>query len=159
GERSIDIYGALRRRKALSDPLIRLQFFLRRLITWNVAAWENAEGAVDVLYRFGGRLAFTTVGAALVGIFSLVGLVLWAGEFTSPRHALFRVDGSVTLGIVALTLAQVIGISVHEAGPALAIRHFGRRVRRLGLMIYYLFPAAYVDATDMTMAPRRQRVI
>jgi putative peptide zinc metalloprotease protein len=159
GDATIDIYTSLRRRKALSDPLIRLQFFLRRLITWNVAAWENAEGAVDLLYRFGGRLAFTRVGATLVGLFSLIGLVLWIREFTSPRHDLFRVDGSVTLGILALTLSQVIGISVHEAGHALAIRHFGRRVRRLGLMIYYLFPAAYVDATDMTMAPRRQRVI
>ena len=159
GDPTIDIYRSLRRRRALSDPLIRAQFFLRRLITWPIASWENAEGTVDLLYRIGGRLAFTRVGAAAIGLISLIGLVLWAREFTSPRHDLFRVDNSVTLGILALTAAQVIGISVHEAGHALAIRHFGRRVRRLGLMIYYLFPAAYVDATDMWMAPRRQRVV
>ena len=159
GDAAIDVYTSLRRRRALSDPLVRAQLFLRRLITWNIAAWENAEGAVDVLYRFGGRLAFTKVGAAVVGLVSLVGLIAWAREFASPRHDLFRVDGSVTLGILALTLSQVIGISIHEAGHALAIRHFGRRVRRLGLMIYYLFPAAYVDSTDMVLAPRRQRVI
>ena len=159
GDSTIDVYRSLRRRSALGDPLIRLQFFLRRLITWNIATWENAEGAVDLLYRWGGRLAFTRIGALLVGVVSAAGLILWAQEFVSPRHDLFRVDGSVTLGILALTLSQVIGISIHEAGHALAIRHFGRHVRRLGLMIYYLFPAAYVDSTDMVMAPRRQRVI
>jgi putative peptide zinc metalloprotease protein len=159
GDATIDLYLDLRRRRALSDPLIRLQMFLRGLITWRIATWENAEGAVDLLYRLGGRLAFTRVGAAVVGIVSLVGLILWAQEFTSPRHDLFRVGGSVTLGILALTLAQVVGISIHEAGHALAIRHFGRRVRRLGLMIYYLFPCAYVDSTDMWMAPRGQRVV
>jgi putative peptide zinc metalloprotease protein len=159
GDPTIDVYTSLRRRRALTDPLIRVQLFLRRLITWNIASWNNAEGAVDVLYRFGGRLAFTETGAVAVGLLSLIGLLVWAQEFVSPRHDLFRVDGSVTLGILSLTLAQVIGISVHEAGHALAIRHFGRRVRRLGLMIYYLFPAAYVDSTDMVLAPRRQRVI
>ena len=159
GDASVDIYGSLRRRRALRDPLIRAQFFLRRLITWPIASWDNAEGAVDLLYRAGARLAFTKVGAAVIGLVALAGLVVWWSEFTSPRHDLFRVGGSVTAGIVALTLAQVIGISVHEAGHALAIRHFGRHVRRLGLMIYYLFPCAYVDSTDMVMAPRRQRVI
>lgn len=159
GDATIDIYLSLRRRRALRDPLIRLQLFLRRLITWPIATWDNAEGTVDLLYRLGGRLAFTRLGAVVVVLVSLVGLVVWAREFASPRHDLFRVNGSVTLGILALTLAQVIGISVHEAGHALAIRHYGRHVRRLGLMIYYLFPAAYVDATDMWMAPRRQRVV
>src|SRR5882672_6704374 len=62
-------------------------------------------------------------------------------------------------GRLALTLLQVASISVHEAGHALAIRHYGRRVRRLGLMIYYLFPCAYVDATDMAMASRGQRIV
>ncbi len=159
GDATIDIYLGLRRRRALSDPVVRLQLLLRRLITWNIARWENAEGAVDALYRFGGRLAFTRVGALAVGLISVIGFVVWAREFVSPRHDLFRVDGSVSLGILALTVAQVVGISVHEAGHALAIRHFGRHVRRLGLMIYYLFPCAYVDSTDMVMAPRRQRVI
>ncbi|MBI2774282.1 MAG: site-2 protease family protein [Chloroflexi bacterium] len=54
---------------------------------------------------------------------------------------------------------RIRAISIHEAGHALAIRHFGRRVRKLGVAVYYLFPCMYVDATDMVMAPRYQRVI
>jgi CRP-like cAMP-binding protein/Zn-dependent protease len=159
GRATVDVYGKLRRRKAMRDPLTQLQMFLRRLITWNIASWENAEGTIDLLYRAGGRLAFTRIGAVVVGLIAVWGLVVWYQELVSPRHDLFRVGGSVTLGILALTLSQVIGISVHEAGHALAIRHFGRHVRRLGLAIYYLFPCAYVDSTDMVMAPRGQRVV
>lgn len=159
GEATVDVYAKLRRVKALRDPLVRLSLFLRRLIMWRIATWENAEGAVDVLYRLGGRLAFTRVGAAVVLLLSAWGIVAWAQEFTSPRHDLFRIGGSVAWGVVSLGLIQVVGISIHEAGHALAIRHFGRRVRRLGLAVMYLFPCAYVDSSDMWMAPRWQRVI
>ncbi len=159
GEASVDAYAGLRRRRALRDPLVRMSLWLRRLIMWNVATWKNAEAVIDLLYRSGGRLAFTRAGAAVVLLLSVAGLVLWVRELGSPRHDLFRVGGSVAVGVVALAILQVIQISIHELGHALAIRHFGRRVRLLGLAVYYLFPCAYVDATDMVMAPRRQRVI
>ncbi|MBI2325404.1 MAG: cyclic nucleotide-binding domain-containing protein [Chloroflexi bacterium] len=159
GDATVDVYARLRRRRALRDPLVRLSLFLRRLIVWNVATWKNAESTIDVLYRFGGRLAFTRLGAVILVLASLAGIVLWAREFGSARHDMFRVGGSVAWGVIALALLQVAQISVHELGHALAIRHFGRRVRLLGLAVYYLFPCAYVDATDMIMAPRWQRVI
>src|SRR5438445_10128420 len=56
-------------------------------------------------------------------------------------------------------LKKKIAITVHEAGHALAIRHYGRRVRQLGVALYYLFPCVYVDSTDMTLASRRERVL
>ena len=111
------------------------------------------------MYRAGGWLAFTRLGAAAVLIFSGAGLVAWVREVISGRHSLVTVEGSYVLGLVVLIVLQVLSISVHEAGHALAIRHYGRRVRRLGLAIYYLFPCMYVDSTDMTMAPRHQRII
>src|SRR6185503_19511006 len=114
---------------------------------------------VDVIYRFGGRLAFTRIGGTFLVLLALAGIVVWIRELGTGRHGLATVNGSYTQGLVALTVLQVISISVHEAGHALAIRHYGRRVRRLGVMIYYLFPAAYVDATDMAMASRGQRIV
>jgi len=159
GEARVDAYARLRLRRAMRDPLVRLNVLLRRLIVWNVATWSNAQPFVDAIYRWGGRLAFTRPGAAAVILLSAIGIVLWWREFSAPHHDLFRVGGSVVWGLVALTLAQVLSISVHEAGHALAVRHFGRRVRRLGVAVYYMFPCFYVDATDMVMAPRRQRVI
>ena len=159
GEATVDAYARLRWRRAMRDPLARAAYLLRRLITWNIATWRNAERVIDVVYRWGGRLAFTRAGAILILLAAVAGVVLWAREYGSGRYDLFRVGGSVAWGIAALAVLQVALISIHELGHALAIRHYGRRVRLLGLAIYYLFPCAYVDATDMVMAPRGQRIV
>ena len=157
GEERPPVYEKLMAVRARRDPLTRMSLWLRRLVMWDVARWNNAERTVDVVYRLGGRLAFTRVGAAVVIVFALAGIVVLLRGAGS--HELITFDGSYVLGLVVLIALQVLSISVHEAGHALAIRHYGRRVRRLGLAIYYLFPCMYVDSTDMTMAPRRQRVI
>jgi putative peptide zinc metalloprotease protein len=159
GEARVDAYERLRLRRARRDPLIQASLALRRLVLWNIASWSNPERLVDLLYRAGGRLFFTRLGAALVLLISVLGIATWVREFGTPGRDMYRIGGSLAWGIVGLALAQVASISIHEAGHALAIRHFGRRVRALGLAFYYLFPCAYVDATDMVMAPRRQRII
>jgi len=159
GEERPRVYERLARRRALRDPLTRLSLLLRRFITWDIARWNNADAFVRRVYRWGGGLAFTRIGAALIGAICIAGVVAWVGEVRAGRHALVTVDGSYVLGIVALIALQVLAISVHEAGHALAIVHYGRRVRRLGLAIYYVFPCVYVDSTDMTMASRRARVV
>ena len=159
GEESPREYQRLIRQRAQRDPLTRAAVFLKRLIVWDIARWNNADRAVGALYRAGGRLAFTTVGAAVIGIVCLAGSVAWLREVQAGRHALVTIDGSFLLGLLALILLQVLSISVHEAGHALAIRHYGRRVRRLGLAMYYLFPCVYVDSSDMAMSTRSARIV
>lgn len=158
GEERPLLYQRLARRRALREPLTRLQLLLRRFIVWDIARWNNADAVVRRVYRWGGRLAFTPPGAALVVLLCLAGVAAFVREVQAGRHTLVTVDGSYTVGILALILLQVLSISVHEAGHALAIAHFGRRVRRLGLAIYYLFPCVYVDSTDMNMSSRRARI-
>src|SRR5919201_3018931 len=159
GEEPPPLYEKLRAISAKYDPLTLVSLWLRRLIVWDIARWSNADPFVDRVYRVVGWLAFTRVGAALLALFSLYGLVLWFEETRSPANQLITVNGSYVPGLVVLTALQVLSISIHEAGHALAIRHFGRRVRRFGLAMYYLFPCAYVDATDMSLGSRWQRVI
>ncbi|MEK7862319.1 MAG: M50 family metallopeptidase, partial [Chloroflexota bacterium] len=126
---------------------------------WDIAQWSNANTAVELLYRWGGRLAFTRVGALLVAALCVAGVAAWVRELGAARHNLITLEGSYTAGILSLIALQVLSISVHEAGHALAICHYGRRVRRLGLAMYYLFPCMYVDSTDMAMTGRRARVV
>ena len=159
GEEPAAIYQKLFARRARRDPLVRLQTWLHRLIVWDIARWSNAERPVDVLYRAIGWLFFTRIGAALAVLFSAAGLWLWIQESRAPRHDLVTFQGSYVLGILLLTVLQVLSISVHEAGHALAIRHFGRRVRRLGFAVYYMFPCFYVDSTDMALGTRQQRIV
>ncbi len=159
GEEPPMLYEKLFARRAMRDPIARASTFLKRLVVWDIARWSNADRLVDAVYRLGGRLAFTRVGAVALVAFGLYGLWTWFGEVRSPRHQLATIDGSYVLGILALVLLQVASISVHEAGHALAIRHFGRRVRRFGVAMYYLFPCFYVDSTDMVLGTRAQRIV
>jgi molybdopterin/thiamine biosynthesis adenylyltransferase/Zn-dependent protease len=50
-----------------------------------------------------------------------------------------------TVAIVALVFGTTL---IHELGHAVVCHHFGAPVRSLGIMIYYLQPAAYADVTD-----------
>src|SRR5438132_6355735 len=159
GEEPPILYEKLMMRRAMRDPIARASLFLKRLVMWDIARWSNADGAVDRVYRFGGRLAFTRIGATLLVGFGLYGLWLWFQEVRDPKLQLLTIEGSYVLGILALIILQVISISVHEAGHALAIRHYGRHVRRFGVAMYYLFPCFYVDSTDMTLGSRRERII
>lgn len=159
GEETPEVYQHLARLSAQRDPLTRAALLLKRLIVWDIARWNNADGFVRSVYRLGGRLAFTPAGAVVIGLVCLAGLASWVAEVGAGRHALATIDDSFVLGLVALIVLQVLSISVHEAGHALAIRHYGRRVRRLGLAMYYLFPCVYVDSSDMAMSTRKARVV
>jgi CRP-like cAMP-binding protein len=159
GEEPPLMYEKLRALSAKRDPLTRLQLWLRRLILWEITRWSNADGAVDRVYRTVGRFAFTRVGAVLTLGFGVYGLVLWFQQTRSPGYQLLTLNDSYVLGLLALTVLQVLSISVHEAGHALAIRHFGRHVRHFGVAMYYLFPCFYVDSTDMSLGSRWQRVV
>ena len=159
GEERPRVYERLAMQRALRDPLTRVSLGLRRLITWDIARWSNADAFVQRIYRGGGWLAFTRVGAVLIGVLCVAGLYAWVGELRAGRHGLVKVGDSYVLGILVLLVMQVLAVTIHEAGHALAITHYGRRVRRLGLAIYYLFPCMYVDSTDMAMSTRKARIV
>ncbi len=159
GEERPNVFVHLARRRMLRQPLTRLRNLLRRLVLWPIASWPNADPVAELLYRLGGRVFFTRLGALALGLFIAAGVWVWMQETARPRHDLFRVNGSYTLGLGVFIVLLVVGITFHELGHALAIRHYGRKVRRLGFVFYYLMPCAYVDSTDMVMAPRSARIV
>lgn len=62
-----------------------------------------------------------------------------------------------TLGWVAL--GAFLCTAVHELSHGAALTHYGARPRRLGVMLFYLFPAFFCDVSDGWLLPdRMQRV-
>src|SRR4051812_27118912 len=88
GEEPPRAYQRLMRERAQRDPLTRAALALKRLIVWDIARWNNADAAVAAIYRMGGRLAFTAVGAGLIGIICVAGVLAWLREVGAGRHAL-----------------------------------------------------------------------
>ena len=86
GEERPAIYEKLMARRASRDPLTRISLWLRRLIMWDIARWNNADRTVGLAYRWGGWLAFTRIGGAAVLLLSGAGLITWLREVSSGRH-------------------------------------------------------------------------
>lgn len=64
--------------------------------------------------------------------------------------------GALLLLLIPLRLCSIV---FHEAGHALATRAFGRVVRGAGVGWYVFGPIAFVDTSDMWLAPRWPRVL
>lgn len=110
------------------------------------------------LYRTGGRWFFAPPAVTLGWLLALVGPVLFLTEFARGRYAIGRAGESYVAGFLLLLVLEVGVLTVHELGHALAVKHAGRSVRESGVMIYYGYPAAFVDTTDIWMAPRKTRI-
>ncbi|NTW39146.1 MAG: hypothetical protein HGA44_04535 [Cellulomonadaceae bacterium] len=72
---------------------------------------------------------------------------------TSPLHGTVSVGGY--LGVLA---ALVGGVFVHELAHAATVVAFGGRSRRVGVMLFYLAPAFFCDASDAWSLPPVRRL-
>lgn len=93
------------------------------------------------------RPFLSRVGIMGAILFSLLGLALalsQGSEFVAAvRNFPWHLGQTIT--VIALIFATTV---LHELGHAVVCHYFGAPVRSLGLMIFYLQPAAYADVTD-----------
>src|SRR5207237_9148331 len=75
------------------------------------------------------------------------------------RYVLYDIGGSLLLTMVLLVILSLLALAIHELGHGLAVKHAGRRVHEAGLRLYFGLPAAFVDTTDIWMAPPIQRIL
>lgn len=97
------------------------------------------------------RFAQVTALAGLLGVF----LVLRQWElFLATFMGFLNWEGALAFG-AALTFVKVF----HEAGHALACRHFGLRVPSIGVAFIVMWPVMYTDATEAwRLTSRRARL-
>lgn len=157
-EAPIDAYGALgaRLHGRGADTLVTrvARGFLESQI-----ALGGVDGWLDAWYRAWGWLFFTRPTALIGSALGILGPVLLLFELGRSRYEPLRVGESYALGLVLFGVLEVFTLALHELGHGLAVKHAGRFVPRAGLMIYYGMPAAFVDTTDVWMAPRRMRLL
>ncbi|MBI2205541.1 MAG: hypothetical protein HYU41_16975 [Candidatus Rokubacteria bacterium] len=147
---------ARNRRRRVAQALERSLLVLERI----TVASRRIEPTFRRIYRLGGFLLFTRGAAAVCGLLALVAVL--AGIW------LTRNADTVAAGFGARPLTALIGVKVlffftlaaHQIVHALALVHYGRRVREFGFTFLHGFvPTFYVDVTDIFMARRRARVV
>lgn len=111
-------------------------------------------GAVNAAYKWGVWLLYTRVALVLMGVLGAAGLVVYlnAGGLQTPSSV------RSTPEIVALVVLVLVALFLHECGHAFTVRHFGREVNRGGLIMMYGMPGAYIDTSDMWLAPKAARL-
>jgi putative peptide zinc metalloprotease protein len=125
-----------------------------RFLTWR-RELPSLDRLTDALDRHGGKLLFTPVAQVVLLLIALAGPVAVALNASEVGNALRTSDANV---IWVLLLGFFVSPIVHDAGHALATKHYGREVRG-GIGFFWFSPILYVDTSDMWLAPRRQRVI
>ncbi|GAA2477519.1 FHA domain-containing protein [Streptomyces longisporus] len=112
---------------------------------------------VTRLYQaFGWRL-FTRTGVLLAWLSVAGGLVAFV--VAQGRHHLLDFGGAGVWGPVLLAAGYVSALLVHELTHALAVKSYGRKVRRGGFLLMMGMPFAFVDTSDMWFGSRWSRVV
>ena len=167
---------SLRQAGFLADAPVGVYRGLRgRLAAEGVEGWgrrmaralrshQLAVGGVDALagalHRWGGRLLFTRTALALLALLVIAGAGAFAlvGAGTWRAYSLVDAD-SLGPSLLALWAALLVSFALHELAHAVAVKHYGRRVLRGGMMLYYGMPVAFVDTSDIWLAGRRARIV
>ena len=147
-EGSLDAYADLASRLRGRSPPATTQLTTSAVDTWLAVAYRTWG------YAFFSR-PWLLIGLAL----GAIGPALVAFELVRGRYALPDVGGSSVLTVVLLVILAVFALAVHELGHGLAVKHAGRRVYQAGVRLYFGLPAAFVDTSDIWMAPPRQRLL
>ncbi|MFF2206227.1 FHA domain-containing protein [Streptomyces sp. NPDC058145] len=112
---------------------------------------------VSRLYQaFGWRL-FTRTGVLLTWLSVAGGLVAFFAA--QGHHHLLDFGGAGAWGPVLLAAGYVTALLVHELTHALAVKSYGRKVRRGGFLLMMGMPFAFVDTSDMWFGTRWSRVV
>jgi len=122
-----------------------------------------SRGAHDLfarVYRYGAFLLFSPVA---VGVLALVTVLGIRGAATLWHESAEISQGLARHPFVAIVLVKLffwLTVISHQIVHALALVHYGRRVREFGFtMLHGFIPTFYADVTDIFMGTRRARLV
>ncbi len=121
---------------------------------------RQAHNLFERVYHYGAFVLFTPFAVAGLAVVTVLGargaVLLWAdrGEISAALAA---------HPIVAILLVKLffwLTVISHQMVHALALVHYGRRVREFGFtMLHGFIPTFYADVTDIFMGSRRARLV
>ncbi|MFF4549468.1 FHA domain-containing protein [Streptomyces sp. NPDC001435] len=128
----------------------------RALLKLEVSVPGLDKSVTRVYHAFGWRF-FTRTGVTLVWLSVVGGLA--AFFVAQGRQHLLDFGGAGVWGPVLLAAGYISALVVHELTHALAVKSYGRKVRRGGFLLMMGMPFAFVDTSDMWFGTRRSRVV
>jgi CRP-like cAMP-binding protein/Zn-dependent protease len=119
--------------------------------------WEGADRHVRWWYRSLLHPLFSRPGVVLTAVMAVSGVVAFLVAQAGGRYSIGEANAALD-SVILLTLGFVLTYA-HELGHAVALVHYGRRIKSAGFMLYFGSPAFFVDASDGLMLERGPRIV
>jgi CRP-like cAMP-binding protein len=149
---------SLRKRKKVSGPTSAMIFLKRKLLK-NMIYIKSLHQYVENFYKKGASHLCSSKMTLLFNFSILLSIFIFYYFISFKNIDIFRVNGSLTLGMVVLFCIKAIHTSLHELGHALAVVHFKRKVIKGGLISFFGIPSFFVDTNDIWMRPKNERIM
>jgi putative peptide zinc metalloprotease protein len=156
-DQPVNIYQQLRERLAARSLSYRLNQMAEIFVEKQFAV-SGIDGALGAVYRTVGWILYTTPMQTLYMLITISGLYFFFRAFRTGEFGVVTIGGSYAWGIIGLLVAELASILVHEMSHALTVKHYGREVRRGGVMLYFGTPAFFVDTTDIWLENKWARL-
>lgn len=144
----------LQGKKLVAWLMSAVSFFMHRTFTS-----KRVDGYFDWLYRHVARPMYTRPGLIIILFLLTTDLVLFS-YFFFVQHISLLIShrGASIHDLISIMLISYGSICLHEHAHGLTVKHYGRKVLRAGVMLYFGSPIAFVDTTDIWMKPRNPRM-
>jgi putative peptide zinc metalloprotease protein len=141
-------------------PLVRaIETGFTALERINISS-RNVQRVFSVLYRYGGRLLFTTAGVVACLLLAMAGMIAGVKLWHEGGDIVAGFGGHALRAVLMVKLLFFLTVAAHQIVHGLALIHYRRRVREFGFTFLHGFvPTFYIDVTDIFMTSRRARVV
>ena len=102
-------------------------------------------------------MLFTRPALALIVTIAVAGFGVWIALIVGRYGTPFVVAERLVLGGLVFFAGRGLLVVLHELAHGLAMESVGRRVRRAGVKLVFVFPYAFVDTSEVWFEPRRRR--
>jgi putative peptide zinc metalloprotease protein len=154
-EQPMAVWAAVQQQQASKKPLNRIASLASWVLTRRMGL-NHLDGFFSWLYRRVGWIFFTRPMQVLYLIVSIGGLLAFGSILNNPDLQL--ISSNYIQSIILIWVATLGPVLIHELGHALTVKHYGREVPSGGFLLYFGFPAAFVETTDIWLEPRRARL-
>ncbi len=152
----VDIYQELSLWAQSQQLLHQIITGLRGMLSWEYAV-PHIDRFFAILYHRVFRYVFFKPLLIILGLATIAGFGAFVAESFDTRYTIISTH-SVISDVVLLFVLTSIALLLHEIAHGVATKHFGRKVHKGGFLLYFLWPAFFVDTTDMWFTPKWKRI-
>ncbi len=121
---------------------------------------RSAHDAFARVYRYGAFLIFSPVGVGLLLGATVLGVIGTRAIWNDSSDLYAGFGAHPVTALILVKLFFFLTLISHQMLHALALVHYGRRVKEFGFtMLHGFLPTFYADVTDVFMGSRRARIV